>query len=52
MPYALLVDSAKSGHLYAGLSNGAVWHTTDYGSSWEQLPLNLGGIHRSLVMIN
>jgi hypothetical protein len=33
------------------LSNGDVWHTVDYGDHWQRLPLNLGGIHRSLIMI-
>lgn len=52
MPYALVTDRAVPGHLYAGLSNGDVWRTTDCGDSWEQLPFNLGGIHRNLVLLN
>jgi hypothetical protein len=51
MAYALLTDPAAPGHLYAGLSNGDVWHSIDYGDRWQRLPFNLGGIHRSLVMI-
>lgn len=51
MAYALLTNPDAPGHLYAGLSNGDVWHTADYGDSWQQLPFNLGGIHRSLIMI-
>jgi photosystem II stability/assembly factor-like uncharacterized protein len=50
MPYALLIDPTAPGHVYAGLSNGDIWHTTDYGDHWEKLPFNLGGIHRALVM--
>lgn len=51
MPYALLTDSDSLGHLYAGLSNGDVWHTPDYGDHWQQLPLNLGDIWTSMVML-
>jgi hypothetical protein len=50
MPYALVTDRDAPGHLYAGLSNGDVWYTTDYGDHWQQLPLNLGGIWTSMVM--
>lgn len=51
MPYALITDSAAPGHVYAGLSNGDVWHSTDHGDNWQRLPFNLGRIHRSLVMV-
>ncbi len=51
MAYALLTDPAAPGHLYAGLSNGDVWHSTDHGDLWMHLSLNLGGIHRTLVML-
>ncbi len=51
MPYALLTDSDMPGHLYAGLSSGDVWHTADYGDHWQQLPLNLGAIWTSMVML-
>lgn len=51
MPYALLTDSEAPGQLYAGLSNGDVWHTTDQGTSWQQLPVNLGHIERSMVLL-
>lgn len=43
-PTALVSIPGKSGHLYAGLSDGDVWHTTDYGDSWEKMPFNLKGI--------
>lgn len=52
MAYALLTDPLSPGHLYAGLSNGDVWHSADYGDSWQQLPFNLGRISRSLVMLS
>lgn len=51
MPYALITDRTASGHLYAGLSNGDVWFSENYGDHWEKLPLNLGGIHSSLIML-
>lgn len=50
MPYALLTDPECPGHLYAGLSNGDVWQTVDYGDNWQKLPLNLGRISRTMVM--
>jgi hypothetical protein len=51
MAYALIPDPEQGGHLYAGLANGDVWHTGDYGDTWSQLPFNLGGIHRDMILI-
>jgi photosystem II stability/assembly factor-like uncharacterized protein len=51
MPYALVPDRENTGWLYAGLANGDVWLTTDYGDSWVQLPLNLGDVHRDMVVL-
>lgn len=51
MAYALLTDPAAPGHVYAGLSNGDVWYSTDYGDTWRKLPFNLGAIRRALVMV-
>lgn len=51
MPYALLTDPESPGHLYAGLSNGEVWHTEDHGERWQQLPFNLGRIARTMIML-
>jgi photosystem II stability/assembly factor-like uncharacterized protein len=51
MPYALLTDPTAPGHVYAGLSNGEVWHSTDHGDTWRHLPLNLGSIHRTLLLL-
>ena len=45
LAYGLVTDLAAPGHLYAGLSNGQVWHTANYGDSWEVLPFNLGPFH-------
>ena len=51
MAYSLKTDPQESGHLYAGLSSGDVWFTSDSGDSWQQVPVNLGGIHRDMVVI-
>lgn len=51
MAYGLLTDPAMPGHLYAGLSNGEVWHSTNYGDTFEKLPFNLRSIHRVLIML-
>jgi photosystem II stability/assembly factor-like uncharacterized protein len=51
MPYALLTDPDAPGHLYAGLSNGDVWFSPDYGDTWEQLPFNLSSIQRTMIML-
>jgi photosystem II stability/assembly factor-like uncharacterized protein len=50
MPYALLADPLLSGHVYAGLGNGDVWHSGDYGDTWRQLPLNLKAM-RSMALL-
>jgi hypothetical protein len=51
MPYALLTNPGAPGHIYAGLSNGGIWHSADYGEQWEQMPLSLGRMVRSLIML-
>ena len=51
MPYALLTDPEAPGHVCAGLSNGQVWHSADYGESWRQLAFNLRAIHRDLIAL-
>jgi hypothetical protein len=51
MPYALLTDRDAPGHLYAGLSNGDLWHTTDYGDHWRQLPVNMGTVWTAMIML-
>jgi photosystem II stability/assembly factor-like uncharacterized protein len=51
MPYALLSDPEAPGHVYAGLSNGEVWHSADYGESWRQLAFNLRAINRDLIAL-
>ena len=51
MAYALLTDLGAPGGPYAGLSNGDVWGSTDCGDMWAQLPFNLKGIQRTLMML-
>lgn len=51
MAYALVTDVHSPGHLYAGLSNGDMWHTMDYGDMWQKLPFNLGNIERNMVVV-
>lgn len=45
MPYALLTDPALSGHVYAGLRNGEVWHSVDYGDTWRRLAFQFPAVH-------
>jgi hypothetical protein len=40
-----------AGHVCAGLANGDVWYSSDQGDTWNRLPLNLKGIHRTLIVI-
>jgi hypothetical protein len=51
MPVALVTDRSASGHLYAGLTNGDVWHTADYGDTWEKMPFNLKANRFSMLII-
>jgi hypothetical protein len=51
MAYALITDQNAPGHIYVGLSNGDVWHSVDYGDSWQKLPFNLSRIHRTMILI-
>ena len=51
MPYALLNDPGSPGEVYAGLSNGEVWHSADYGEGWRRLPFGLKAIKRQLILL-
>lgn len=48
---ALTTVPGEPGQLYAGLYNGDVWHSTDYGDSWTKMPFNFEGIWFSLLAI-
>jgi hypothetical protein len=50
-PYALLTDPSAPGHVYAGLADGQVWFSADHGDRWERLPVELGRIERTMVMM-
>jgi hypothetical protein len=50
LAYALLTDPRTPGAVIAGLANGKVWHSADYGDSWTELPINLGRIN-SMILI-
>jgi photosystem II stability/assembly factor-like uncharacterized protein len=50
MPYALLTDPAAPGHVFAGLSNGEVWRSTDRGDSWAALPLRFEGLRAAVLL--
>ena len=50
-PTALVTVPNAPGHLYAGLYNGDVWHTSDYGDTWEKMPFNLKGIWFSMLLL-
>lgn len=52
MPYALLTDPAAPGHLYAGLASGQVWFTADHGDTWAPLDVDLGSIHRVMLVLS
>ena len=51
LAYSLVTDPRTPGRLIAGLANGEVWHTADYGDSWARLPLNLGGAYSKMLLI-
>ena len=52
-PTALVTLPNVPGHLYAGLTNGDVWQSADYGDTWEQLPFkfNLQTFWFSMLVI-
>jgi hypothetical protein len=51
MPYALLPDPEVPGSMYAGLSNGEIWHSPDHGEGWMELQVRFERIHRALVVL-
>jgi hypothetical protein len=46
----LASDPVAPGHLYLASGHGEVWHSADYGDTWQQLPLDLGDIWFSLIV--
>lgn len=51
MPISLETHPRKSGQIYAGLTNGDVWHSVDYGDTWDKLPFNLYAIWRQMLVL-
>jgi photosystem II stability/assembly factor-like uncharacterized protein len=45
----LASDPVAPGHLYLASGHGAVWHSTDGGDAWQQLPVNLGDVWFRLI---
>ena len=50
MPRALVTRPDAPGQLFVGTTYGDVWHTADYGDSWQRLPFDLGGGLSLLVL--
>lgn len=46
----LATDPAAAGHVYLAESNGTLWHSTDTGETWQQLPVNLGEVWFRLLV--
>ena len=46
----LASDPVARGQLYLASGHGQVWHSADYGDTWQQLPLNLGDVWFSLIV--
>ena len=51
MPIALETDPAAPGHLYAGTTVGQVWHSADYGDSWQKLACEFRSVWRSMIIL-
>ncbi len=52
MAYALFTDPTAPGHLYAGMSNGDVWHSANYGDAWGKFPFSLKSINRVMIVLD
>lgn len=50
MPAVLVTDPVEPGHLYAGTRHGHIWHTADYGDSWQRLDLRMESIWLTMVI--
>jgi photosystem II stability/assembly factor-like uncharacterized protein len=51
MPIALATDKETSGHLFAGTTAGQVWHSADYGDTWQKLPFEFSSTWRSMMVL-
>lgn len=50
-PYGLLTVADAPGHVYAVLQNGDIWHSEDHGDTWQQMPVNIGGVWYRAVLV-
>jgi hypothetical protein len=50
-PTGLNTLPGAPGHLYAGLHNGDIWHTTDYGDTWAHMPFSFAAVRFSLLVL-
>lgn len=51
MPIALQTDPVAPGHLYAGTTSGQVWHSADYGDTWQKLTFDFPAIWRGMLVL-
>jgi hypothetical protein len=51
VPTALTTIPGQPGHLYAGLYNGEIWFTGDYGDTWTKMPFKFESIWYSLLVL-
>jgi hypothetical protein len=51
MPLSLVTVRDAPGHVYAGTPRGHIWHSADYGDSWQRLPFKMAGIRSSMVVL-
>ncbi len=49
-PYGLATAPDAPGHVYLGLSNGEVWHSSDHGDTWRSLPFRFSAVRRALAI--
>jgi hypothetical protein len=50
-PTALVTLPEAPGQLYAGLKDGRVYHSADYGDHWQELPVHLPGIWFAMLVL-
>lgn len=48
---ALTTIPGEPGQLFAGLYNGDIWNTSDYGDTWKKMPFRLEGIWNSMLVL-
>lgn len=51
-PFALVTRRGAPGNIWFGETQGAVWHSRDYGDSWDKLPFTLGTGASALLVLD